>query len=207
MSAPETETVIESVFSEITFDWTVGEALFVEHCKPILGSFLANTQDLPLRPGKTDYPQLPDNCAFGGLRDLMRESIDRVMAMADTPKARKPSRVEDALAVLSRMHAEVYSATVLRLKHAGKRINDTAIRQRGDGLSRKCCTNSTSKPITDIRGSFEAVCLKLTIPITSLSCSAKWLVSYAGTRGLNAWKFAGTSGRTGQRSTTPLWPN
>jgi predicted P-loop ATPase len=57
------------------------------------------------------------------------------MAMAEKQKTWSQTRVEDTLGVLYRMHADVYKGIIQRIKHLGRKVNDTKIRDRGDGIA------------------------------------------------------------------------
>lgn len=87
--------------------------------QPILDNFLAGTRDAPARPLDGDYPNLPDNLAEHPLFDLLREAIDRIMAMAETGKKFRQDRVFNALKVLHAVHSTTCESVVHRITALG----------------------------------------------------------------------------------------
>lgn len=87
--------------------------------QPILDNFLAGTRDAPARPLNNDHPNLPDNLAEHPLFDLLREAIDRIMAMAETGKKFRQDRVFNALKILHAVHSTTCESVVQRITALG----------------------------------------------------------------------------------------
>ena len=104
-----------------------GQQVLTDLGRPILQDFLDSTADAPHRPIANDYPTLPESCSDHGLYALLRLSIDRIIAMAETPRGWKASRIIKSAAVLSLVHLEAYGSVVRRLQHMGVSVPESKI--------------------------------------------------------------------------------
>jgi hypothetical protein len=95
--------------------------------EPILTE-LNSMPDAPRRPLANDYPTLPESVSGHGLYLPLREAIDRIIAMAETPKSFRSHRVVDALAVLSLVHADTADAVIRRIRALGNAVPDRKIK-------------------------------------------------------------------------------
>jgi predicted P-loop ATPase len=100
--------------------------------QPILDNFLAGTKDAPTRPGSNDYPTLPDLLSEHPLFDQLKTSIERIFAMAESPKSFRQERMLKVLGVLHRVHPTICDQVVQRITAGGCVINpgklDAAVR-------------------------------------------------------------------------------
>lgn len=125
-----------------------GQAMLAQIAQPIVEDFLnglAVDLNSPLRPTSTDYAQLPDSCSGHGLYLPLREAIDRIVAMAETPKTFKAVKVVDVLAVLSLVHPDTAASVARKIKSFGNTLPDSKIKQTAANLDdivrRKFVTN------------------------------------------------------------------
>lgn len=122
-----------------------GQAALADIGSPILAEFLTSTRDAPLRPLCADYPTMPAAAEGHGLFGPLRDCIDRIVAMAETPKTWKATRCIDAMAVLSLVHVDVFDAVCRKLNALGVAVPTTKIRQSairiGDRVEREFVKN------------------------------------------------------------------
>lgn len=103
-------------------------------CGPLLDEFLAATSDSPSRPLATDGPVLSDAMSGHGLYNLLRNTIDRILAMAERAGDWKGARTVDALSVLWLIHRETYDAVARRIRALGRTIPESKIKLAGAAL-------------------------------------------------------------------------
>ncbi len=113
-----------------------GQAELTAVGEPIIAEFLAGTMDAPPRPLCVDYPHLPEAVAGHGLYMPLRDAIDRIIAMAERP-GWKPSRVNDALALLMLVHQDTFDAMCRRLRAFGVTLQETKIKQIANAIGDK----------------------------------------------------------------------
>jgi hypothetical protein len=114
-----------------------GQAVLTGFCQPILDEFLAATSDVPSRPLSSDYPSLPASLDGHGLYTSLQQTISRIVAMAETPKNFKNSRVIDAAAVLSLVHRDTFDSVARRVRTLGCIWPDAKIKLAATALSDK----------------------------------------------------------------------
>lgn len=96
-----------------------GEAELTRICTPRLESFLT-AHDMPSRPQRPDYPTLPESANGHGLYDLLRQSIDRIIAYTENgPKGYQAIRILDPLAVLYATNKDVHDAVAGKIRSFG----------------------------------------------------------------------------------------
>jgi predicted P-loop ATPase len=105
-----------------------GQAELTRIAAPILDEFLAATTDAPERPMTPDYPVLPESCASHGLYAPLQTCIARIIAMAETPRTFRGSRIIDVAAVLSLVHKDVFDSVCRRIRTLGAALPDSKIK-------------------------------------------------------------------------------
>lgn len=122
--------------------------------QPILDNFLAGTNDSPTFPMGSDFPNLSDNMANHPLYEQMRSSIARIVAMAESGKAFRQTRVLPALAVLYAMHPEVCEHLTQRIAALGGVLSPGALDSAVKNFEWKIRveTNTAAGFILDSRG-------------------------------------------------------
>lgn len=103
--------------------------------KPILDGFLADTATEPSAPVATDCPELPPEFHAHPMYVPLRQTIERVVAMAEAPGRFKAARVLDALAVVSMVHPETADAIFRKIRTLGGNVPDSQIRLRASRLN------------------------------------------------------------------------
>jgi predicted P-loop ATPase len=105
--------------------------------EPDLQDFLSATNDAPTRPCGFDFPSLPDPINCQDLLVPLRQCLDRMFAMAETPKTWKAFRIIDVMAVLSHAHRDTFEAACRRLRAMGVPVPDAKINLRAKSLEDK----------------------------------------------------------------------
>lgn len=108
-----------------------------EHGGAILDEFLAATAtDTPARPQADDVPQLPVSLSEHGLFHKLNDVINRVVAMAESPKF-KASRIIDVMGILSNVHPDVFDAVSRRICMFGHTLPTGKIKNAGNAFSNR----------------------------------------------------------------------
>lgn len=115
-----------------------GQTELTRLAAPILQEFLAATAVTAATadaPPSADSPALPAAMCDHGLFADMQQCIARTLAPAAAPGAWKPGRFTAPLAVLSVLHADVYTAVVRRVEAAGRVLYTNKIKLAAEALS------------------------------------------------------------------------
>jgi len=105
-----------------------GQAELARIGAPILQEFLTATADSPMRPTAIDYPTLPESASGHGLYSPLLDVIDRIIAMAETPKTFKQIKCINALGVLQCVHEDTCAAVLRRVHALGCTLNGAKIK-------------------------------------------------------------------------------
>jgi hypothetical protein len=106
--------------------------------EPIVAE-LNGIPDAPSIPMATDYPTLPEAVSGHGLYVPLRRAIDRIVAMAETPRlfASRRETIIDTLAVLRLVHQDTADAVTRRLHALGNNFPDQKIKVAALSLQEK----------------------------------------------------------------------
>jgi hypothetical protein len=118
---------------------TGGQEMLCKLAKPMLDEFLAATTDAPLRPLAPDYPTLPVESSGHGLYAVLRECIDRMIAMGEAQGSKlRGAKIIEPLAVLSLVHPDVFESVKRRLTTTLEvNLSDSKIKLKASALAER----------------------------------------------------------------------
>jgi hypothetical protein len=111
-----------------------GQARLAETTEPLLSAFLDVTKDSPTRPLTNDYPQVPDSVSGHALYRPLRDTVDRLVALAEADKSKFNEIYYEPLAVLQLVHADTCNALVRKLRALGWKFSATKIKAAAERI-------------------------------------------------------------------------
>lgn len=105
-------------------------------------------RDLPTKPFTTDYPRVPDTIRDHGLYQPLNSAIDKIVAAAEKDGRKwRTVRFESALAILSLVHTETFSALCRKLESFDCHVPENKIKIRAIGF--QSSVENKLRPVND----------------------------------------------------------